>query len=138
VSESPIERLLSAVDELDIDRAMAVFAPECRMLVADGRRADGLDEVRTLMTDAMSALRSTSHRITSQWHEDGTWIAEVDATYELQDSVQTGVLPRAFVARDGPQGIADLRVYGAHERPLAEQRTGEEGIRIGGRWIPPL
>jgi hypothetical protein len=42
------------------------------------------------------------------------------------------------VVRDGPDGVADVRVYGAHEQPLADHATGEEGMRIGGHWIPPL
>ena len=40
--------------------------------------------------------------------------------------------------REGSDGIADLRVYGAHEHALSEHRTGEEGMWIGERWIPPL
>jgi hypothetical protein len=43
-----------------------------------------------------------------------------------------------MVLRANSAGISDLHVYGAHEHPLAEHRTGEEGMRIGGRWIPPL
>ena len=52
--------------------------------------------------------------------------------------MRTGVLPRAVVLREGAHGIADLRMYGAHEHPLADHRAGEESMRIGGRWIPPL
>ncbi len=66
------------------------------------------------------------------------WIAEVDCSYELQDWLQLNALPRAFVLRMGPEGIIDLRAYGAHEQPLTEHRTGEEGMWVGGRWIPPL
>jgi hypothetical protein len=138
MSRSPLERFLSAVDGLDVDRAMSLFAPECRLLTVEGRRVEGPDAVRAMMLDFVSAVRSTHHRITAQWHEESVWIAEVDATYELKDLMVTGVLPRAFVLRDGPDGIVDLRVYGAHERPLTEHRTGGEGMRIGGRWLPPL
>jgi hypothetical protein len=52
--------------------------------------------------------------------------------------MRTSPLPRVFVLREGPDGIADLRVYGSHERWLMEHRTGEEGMWIGERWIPPL
>jgi hypothetical protein len=94
--------------------------------------------VRALLIDFVATVRSATHRITAQWHQDDVWIAEVDATYELQDWLQLNALPRAFVLRAGPDGFADVRVYGAHERPLAEHRTGEEGMWIGERWIPPL
>jgi hypothetical protein len=138
MSQSPLERFLSAVDGLDVDGAVSLFAPECRLLAVDGRRVDGLDAVRELVLELLSALRSTHHRITARWHEGSVWIAEVDATYELKDLTRTGVIPRVFVLRDGPHGIVDLRVYGAHERPLTELLPHEQGLRIGGRWLPPL
>ena len=138
MNESPIDQLLGAVDRLDLDAAMALFAPDGRLLSADGHRADGSAAVRELLTEFLSTVRSTTHRITAQWHPDNVWIAEVEATYELQDFLQMKALPRAFVLRGGPDGIADLRIYGAHEHPLGEERTESRGIRIGERWIPPL
>jgi hypothetical protein len=83
-------------------------------------------------------LRSSAHRLTAEWHFDNTWIAEAEASYELGDRLQLSALPRAFVVREGPAGIAELRVYGAHELPLTDHRTGEEGLLVGGREIPPL
>jgi hypothetical protein len=117
---------------------MALTAADVRVLSADGRRAEGTEAVRRLLSEFFGSLRSATHRITSQWHQDDVWIAEVDATYELKDWMRTAVLPRAFIVREGPDGLADLRVYGAHERPLSDHPTGEEGMWIGERWIPPL
>ena len=138
MNESPIEQLLKAIDELDVDAAMALAAPDIRFLAADGQRGEGIDTVRGFITDFLSALRRTEHRITAQWHQDDTWIAELEGSYELQDYLRLTALPRAVVLRMGPDGIADLRVYGAHERQLTEHRTGEEGMWVGGRWVPPL
>jgi SnoaL-like domain len=135
---SPIEQLLKAIDELDVDAAMALAAPDIRFLMADGRHGEGTTAVRDLISEFVSDLRSTTHRITAQWHQDNVWIAELEASYELRDYLQLKALPRAVVVRVGPDGIADLRVYGAHERPLMEHRTGEEGMWVGGRWVPPL
>lgn len=117
---------------------MALAAPGSRALTADGRRAEGEEELRALITDFLSRLRSTTHRITAQWHPDDAWIAEVEATYVLRDGLELRALPRVIVLHAGPDGIAELHVYGAHERPLTEHRTGEEGMWVGGRWIPPL
>ncbi len=64
---------------------MALMAPDVRMLVADGRRAEGTEAVRHLLGEFLGQLRSTTHQITAQWHEDDVWIAEVDASYELSD-----------------------------------------------------
>jgi hypothetical protein len=138
MSSSPVEQLLGAIDRCDVDAVMALSAPDVRLLTVDGRRAHGTGAVRELLTKFLGQLRSSSHTITAQWHVDDVWIAEVDVSYELQDWLRLEGLPRVFVARMGPGGIADLRVYGAHEHPLSDHRTGEEGMWIGNRWIPPL
>lgn len=142
---SPIQRLLDAVDALDLDAAIALAAPQARLMTVDGRQAHGREAVLKLLADFLAGVRSVQHRITSLWHEDDVWLAEVEGMYELQDGFQTGWLPRMFVLREGPEGILDLRVYGAHEQPLQHsepdvERTvaDERGIRIGERWIPPL
>lgn len=138
MSESPIEQLLDAIDRLDLEGAIALMAPDARVLVADGRRAEGTAAVGDLFREFLGQLRSTTHRITAQWHEDDVWIAEVDASYELRDWLQLNELPRAFIVRVGPSGVSELRAYGAHERRLSDRPTGEEGMWVGGRWIPPL
>lgn len=138
MGESPIEQLLGAVDRLDGEAVMALLAADVRLLAADGRRAQGPKELHDLITQFLASLRWTTHRITSQWHVDDTWIAEVDAAYELRDGTRWDSLPRAIVLRSGPGGIADLRVYGAHERRLSDDRTFREGLLVGGRWLPPL
>jgi hypothetical protein len=138
VNESPIDQLLAAIDARDVDAVVDLMASDCRMLTVDGRRAEGRQAVRLLLTEFLTMLRSATHQVTAQWHPDNVWIAEVDATYELQDWLEIPALPRVFIVRDGPEGLVDLRVYGAHERPITDHRTGEEGMRIGERWIPPL
>jgi ketosteroid isomerase-like protein len=137
VTQSPLEELLTALDRLDADGAVALLAPDVRMLMVDGRRAHGTDQAREVLASFMAQLRSTGHQVTAQWHLDDTWIAEVESTYELRDYLQLK-LPRAFVLRANTTGIFEMHVYGAHEQALAEHRTGEEGLWIGGRWIPPL
>jgi hypothetical protein len=136
--ESPIEQLLLALDGLDVEAVIATMAPDSRLLTADGHRAEGTQAIREVLVSFQAGLRSMTHRITAQWHQDDAWIAEVEADYELRDWLQLKSLPRAFIVRQGPDGITDLRVYGAHEHPLSEHRTGSEGMWIGERWIPPL
>jgi hypothetical protein len=138
VTESPIEKLLRAFDNADLDAVSALFAPEGRLLTVDGQRAEGSAAVRVALARLFAMLHSTSHRITAQWHQDNVWIAEVEADYELQDRLQLNGVLRAIVLYEGPDGIEDMRVYGARERPLAEHRAGEEGMWIRQRWIPPL
>jgi len=138
VSPSPIEQFLDAVDRLDLATIMALMRPDARVLIADGRRAEGTDAVRQLFGDFLGQLRSTTHRITAQWHQDDVWIAEVDASYELRDWLQLEAVPRAFVVRAGKDGISELRAYGAHEHRLSDRPTGEKGTWVGGQWVPPL
>ena len=130
--------LLAAVDKLDIDQVMAMCAPDCRFMTVDGRRAEGHSATRQLFAEFLSEIRSTTHEITGQWHDGDVWFAEVLANYELKDWSKLDGLPRAFVVRTGGDGIRDLRVYGANEQPLGDQRGGEEPFRIGGRLILPL
>jgi hypothetical protein len=139
VNDSPIEKLLAAIDGLDLDAVMALVAPDVRVLVVDGRRAEGADAMREVLEEFVGTLRSTNHRITARWHVDDVWIAEMEASYELRSFMQIESLPRAVVLREGPDGIAELRFYGAHEHPVNEHDTGKEwGNLVRGRWIPPL
>jgi hypothetical protein len=135
---SPLDEFLRAVDELDAEAAMALMAPDCRLMTVDGRRAVGTGPVRALLTGFVATLSSTAHRVTAEWHEDGVWIAEVDADYELKDRLQLGGLPRVFVARGGPEGLTDVRVYGAHEDRLSDDAEGDQGLWFGGHWMPSL
>ena len=138
MSQSPIEEFLDALDRLELDAIMALMTPDVRVLVVDGRRAEGTDAVRQLFADFLGQLRATTHRITAQWHEDDVWIAEVDASYELRDWLQLTELPRAFILRAGTDGVSELKAYGAHEHQLSNHPTGGETLWIGGRWVPPL
>jgi hypothetical protein len=138
VKGSPVSRLLGAIDKLDVDGVLALASADCQLMTVDGRRASGAAQMRQLLGAFISSLRSTSHRITSEWHVDDVWIAEVDASYELRDWLQMTDLPRVFVLRDSPDGLVDIRVYGAREKPLANHRTGDEPSRVGGRWLLPL
>jgi hypothetical protein len=139
VTSSPVEQIVAAVDRLDIEAAMGLFAPDPELLVADGRRARGHDAVHALLAEFFSALRMTVHRITAEWQLDGVVIAELDADYELRDSLLLQHLPRALIVRASDEGITSLHAYGAHERPLVpEHRAGDEGFMVGGRWVPPL
>ena len=138
MSDSPIEALLGAFDTLEVDAVLALCAPDIRVRTADGRAAEGTAGVRELVASLVSELRSTSHRVVAEWHVDEVWIAEVESSYELRDWLQLNRLPRAYVVHRGPDGIREVHAYGAHERPLTEHRTGDEGSWLGGRWIPPL
>ena len=138
VSQSPIEEFLDAVDRLELDAIMALMAPDVRLLVVDGRRAEGTDAVRQLFADFLGQLRATTHRITAQWHEDDVWIAEVEAGYELRDWLQLNGLACAFILRVGPDGVSELKAYGAHEHQLSDHPTGGKAMWVGGWWVPPL
>jgi hypothetical protein len=137
VSSSPIEQLLASFDSLDVEAALALFAPDGRLLTVDGRRAVGTDQIKQLIESFLSQLRSTTHRITSLWQEADVWIAECQGSYELKDDLLIRDLPRAVIARVGPDGLRDVRVYGAHERELSEHHI-DTGMWVGGRWVPPL
>jgi hypothetical protein len=138
VTESPITRWFDGVSRLDVESALSEFAPDARLLTPDGRRAEGAVAIRDLLGEVTGELRAFSYEMTTQWHEGDTWIAELETTYELRDYAEIGPLPRAAIARVSDGGIADLRIYGAHEPLIGEHPPGEDGFRVGGRWLPPL
>jgi hypothetical protein len=138
VTGSPIEQLLEALDKLDVDATVALFASDGRLLSMDGRRAEGHEAIGEFFGDFFTRVRSMSHRITAAWNPEDAWIAELEASYELQDRLRMDAVPRAVVLHQGPDGITELHVYGANERALADRHSHSEGMRIGGRWMPPL
>jgi hypothetical protein len=138
VQETPLTQLLGAIDRLDVPAAMALCASDCSLATVDGRRAEGRDEVQRLLTDFLSVLRSATHEIISQWHQEDAWFAEVLASYELQDWTRIERRPRAFLLRTSADGIRDVRAYGANERPLTDRSATYEPARLGGRLILPL
>lgn len=139
MGSSPIDELLAAIDALDVKRALALLTSDCRLLTVDGRRAAGAAAVREVLGGVLDQLHTTEHRVSAQWHVDDVWIAEVEADYELEDDrFRLSAVPRVFIVRKGDGGIADLRIYGAHERKLSDHEPGDGSMRIGGRWMPPL
>jgi ketosteroid isomerase-like protein len=138
VPGSPISAVLDALDALDIDAMAAQFSPQVRLLRTDGRAASGIEAVRDALSEFVSELRATTHSTTAEWHpEDGVWIAELDATYELRDGERHGPYRRAVVLRANDQGITDLRFYGSHELPLTAHRPYQE-VRAGTHLLPTL
>jgi SnoaL-like domain len=138
MDQSPVEQLLAAIDSRDLDAAVALFAPDGRLLAADGRRVGGRDAVGELVRSFLGDLRSSSHQITAQWHIDDVWIAELEASYVLTDWLQMNAVPRAMVLREGPDGVTEVNFYGAHELPLTDHRAPDQGTWFGARYIPPL
>ena len=138
MSGSPIVELLTALDRLDVSAAIALCAPDCRFAMADGCHAQGRDAVQQLMTSFLATLRSVTHEVTSEWHQGDDWIAEMVASYELQDWTRIEGRLRVFIVRVGPDGIREVRVYGANERPLGDRSTEYVPVRLGGRLILPL
>jgi hypothetical protein len=138
VANSPLVELLQAVDQLDTDAVMARCAADCRFFTVDGRRAHGRESVRQLLHEFLAQLRWTTHEVTAEWHQDDVWFGEVLASYELRDWLRLEALPRAFVVRAGADGIHDIRVYGANERPISDHQSTDDQVRVGGRLMLPL
>jgi len=137
--DSPITAVLRALDALDVAACVALFAPDGKLLTTDGRTATGVEQVGAVLSDFMSALRGTTHAVSSEWAvEDGVFVAEMVAHYELRDFGRHGPYPRAIVLRHGPGGITDLRFYGSHELPLATSTHPYQDVYAAGHWMPTL
>src|SRR5579875_3633824 len=116
-----MQAVLRALDALDLEAAVALFAADGSLTTVFGDTADGHEHVRAELGRFLEGLRASQHELTSEWNpEGGVWVAEVSASYELSDYSRRGPYARAIILRTGAGGIEQLRIYGAHELPLAE------------------
>jgi hypothetical protein len=139
VPDTPMQAVLSALDALDLDGVVAMFAPDGSLTTLFGESAQGHDRIRAALGAFLEGLRSNHHEISSEWNpEDGVWIAEMSATYELSDFSRRGPYQRAIILRAGAAGIAEMRIYGGHELPLGDSGRHYEEVHTPGGWLPTL
>jgi SnoaL-like domain len=139
MSESPIPAFLDAVDVLDVEAIMALFAPAAVLTLPFGEEAKGHGELRTVLTTFLAGLRKTEHHLSSEWHpEPVVWIAEVSATYELTDFSHRGPYKRAIIVHASDNLVDHMSVYGAHELPLSEEGRPYMDVRGPRGWLPTL
>jgi len=139
MSDSPIRAFLAAIDALDLDTVMSLFAPDTILTMTNGDQPVGREQVRTELGAFLQELRATEHEVSTEWNpEPGVWIAEMSATYELTDFSRRGPYGRCFVLSAGEQGIEQLRIYGANELPLPESGLQYSEVRGPRGWLPTL
>lgn len=139
MSDSALIAVLAAIDSLDLDTTMSLFAADATFHTTYGEQAVGREQVRGELGTFLGELRSTQHEVTSLWNpEPDVWIAEMLATYELSDFSRRGPYGRVFVARTGDEGIEQLRIYGSHELPLPESGLQYREVRGPHGWLPTL
>lgn len=137
---TPIQAVLASLDAIDLEGAVGQFAPDGLLTTVFGERATGHDGVRRVLGAFLQGLRATHHRIESEWGaEDGVWLAQVTATYELSDFSQRGPYERAVILRSAGAGITELWIYGQHELPLAASGRGYVEVPDAHHgWLPTL
>ncbi|MDE3132886.1 MAG: nuclear transport factor 2 family protein [Acidobacteriota bacterium] len=139
MSDTPMQALLRALDALDLEAAVALFAPDATLSMLFGETATGRDRVREVLGEFIRELRANHHEVSAEWNpEPGVWLAEMSATYELADFSRRGPYGRVMVLRAGDDGIEQLRSYGAHELPLAQDGRPYENVRGPHGWLPTL
>jgi hypothetical protein len=140
VPDTPMQAVLNALDTLDLDSAVGMFAPDGTLTTLFGdETAQGHERIRAVLGEFLQGLRASQHATVSEWNpEDDLWIAEMTATYELSDYSRRGPFRRAIILRAGAAGITEMRIYGAHERPLSEAGRPYEEVRVAGGWLPTL
>lgn len=138
--DSPIQAVLRSLDAIDLDGAVELFAPDGLLTTVFGDRAQGRDRVRAMLGTFLEGLRASHHELEAEWNaQDGVWLAQVSATYELSDFSRRGPYERAIILRVDDAGITELRIYGQHERPLAESGHGYVEVHDAHRgWLPTL
>ena len=134
-----MQAVLRVLAALDPDAAVAAFAPDGSLMTTFGETASGHERVQTVLATFMRGLRSMRHDVSAEWNpENGVWIAEMTASYELSDYSRRGPYERAMILRTGDAGIERLRIYGAHELPLEQEGRPYENVRGPHGWLPTL
>lgn len=140
MADSPIQAVLGALDELDLDGTVAQFAANGLLTTVFGERAAGRERIRELLGTFLDGLRASRRELESEWNpEAGVWLAQVSATYELTDFSRRGPYERLIILRSGDAGIQELRIYGQHELPLSAAGRGYVEVHGAHRgWLPTL
>ncbi len=134
-----MQAVLRALDALDLEAAVALFAPDGSLTTVFGETASGRERVREVLGAFLLELRRSRHELTSEWNpEEGTWIAEMSASYELSDYSRRGPYARVIILRAGDAGIERLDIYGAHEQSLAVDGPRYTEVRGAHGWLPTL
>jgi hypothetical protein len=134
-----MQAFLRAVDALDLEAAVSLFAPQGSLTTAFGDSADGIDGVRNVLSAFLRELRAAHHDVSSEWNpEPGVWISEMSATYELSDFSRRGPYARVIVLRAGDDGIEQLRIYGDHEPPLPQDGRPYSEVQGPHGWLATL
>lgn len=134
-----MQAVLRAIDSLDLDGAVALFAPDGSLTSVYGDTAAGREQVQAVLGVFLRALRTAHHDVTSEWNpESGVWIAEMSANYELSDYSRRGPFQRVMILRAGDAGIEQLHIYGAHELPLTEDGRPYREVHGPHGWLPTL
>jgi hypothetical protein len=136
---SPIPAFLRALDALDLEAVIALFADDAVLSMPFGEEVDGEGQLRPALESFLGELRATEHNVSAEWNpEPDVWIAEMTATYELHDFSRRGPYRRVVIARTSSQKITQLALYGAHELPLPEDPHPANRIRGPHGWLPTL
>jgi hypothetical protein len=139
MSDSPIPAFLRAVDALDLEAVMSLFATSAVLTLPFGQEARGEQQIRSELHEFIAELRATQHQLTSEWNpEPGVWIAELTATYELTDFSRRGPYKRAIIVHSDDETIERMEIYGAHELPLPEEGHPYTSVRGPHGWLPTL
>jgi hypothetical protein len=134
-----MQAALRAIDALDIDAAVELFAQDGSLTTVFGETASGHERIHAVLGTFLRGLRVARHEVTSEWNpESGVWIAEILASYELSDYSHRGPYARAMILRGGDAGIEQLHIYGAHERSLDEDGRAYTEVRAPHGWLPTL
>ena len=137
--DTPLQAVLRALDALDLEGSVALFATDGSLTTVFGDTASGRDRIRDVLGAFLGGLRAATHELSSEWNPEPTvWIAEMSASYELGDHSRRGPYQRAIILRGGDDGIKQLRIYGAHEMPLADSGRPYTEVRGAHGWLPTL
>lgn len=103
------ERLVAAMEQFDLDGAVAWFSPKARLYFCGMRVASGRPAIRRLLLPWFANLEDFRHRTIALWSAGGVSVVEADVRYRSAGRCPVSIPVTSILRWSGGQ-IEDCRV----------------------------
>jgi len=99
------------VDAFDPPIFAELFAPEGRLVFANGDPMIGPEAIEAGVAGFFTTIKGLSHAITDEWHQQGDSVVQLEVTYHRLDDKQVSIPVVSIWHRRDDGLIDDYRVY---------------------------
>lgn len=99
------------VDTFDAAQFAELFAPQGRLVFANGDPTYGPAAAEASTGGFFSTIRGISHKLVGEWHQGATSVADVETTYDRVDGKKVTLAAVSIMHRREDGLIDDYRVF---------------------------